>query len=100
IILNLLNNAIDAVSDLPNKWIRLEMKQESDSFVVRITDSGTGIPENVVKRIFDPFYTTKTAGKGTGLGLSISRNLAQANGAILEYDARSTNTCFVLKFPL
>lgn len=100
IVLNLLNNAIDATSDLSNKWIRLEMRAVDKWFVVSVTDSGQGIPEQIVKKIFDPFYTTKTAGKGTGLGLSISKNLAQANGACLEYDPSSPNTCFILKFPL
>lgn len=100
IVLNLLNNAIDAVCELPSRWIRFEMKQVGNRLVVSVTDSGAGIPEPVAKRIFDPFFTTKTSGKGTGLGLSISRSLAEANGARLEYDAQSPNTRFVLTFPL
>ena len=107
IILNLLNNAFDAVVNLPEKWIRIELSEQvvnennlSKAMVcIRIVDAGSGIPPEVVRRIMEPFYTTKEVGKGTGLGLSIARGLAESHGGQLLYSPTSTNTAFALVLP-
>lgn len=94
VILNLLNNAIDAVEAQKEKWIEIELKERGHYVDVYITDSGKGINEDIVKKIFLPMYTTKDVGKGTGLGLSLSRNFIEQNSGTLEYVADKEHTCF------
>lgn len=69
VFLNLIKNAADAIED--EGTIDITTGQEGDRVFVRIADSGSGIPEDVIAKIRDPFFTTKEVGKGTGLGLSI-----------------------------
>lgn len=101
ILLNLLNNAIDAVMALPEKWVRLDIIENQDSIQFRVVDSGKGIPENVRPKLFESFFTTKEFGfgSGSGLGLSISKGLALEHDGVLELDANAPNTTFVLKLP-
>ena len=100
ILLNLLNNALDAVSGQARPWIQLERVVEAGHLRVRVVDSGPGVPEHIRDRLMTPFVTTKPLGKGTGLGLSLSRALAENLGARLEYDASARHTTFELSFPL
>jgi C4-dicarboxylate-specific signal transduction histidine kinase len=100
ILLNLLNNAYDAISDKEGeKWVRVDLDLKSDPFSVRIVDCGTGIPPEVVKKIMEPFFTTKDVGKGTGLGLSISKGIAEGHQGRFYVDASAPNTTFVLELP-
>jgi signal transduction histidine kinase len=66
---------------------------------IAVTDSGRGIPRDVQRRMFDPFFTSKPVGKGTGLGLSISRAIIASHRGQLEYDASSDRTRFVIRLP-
>ncbi|MGE3973548.1 MAG: sensor histidine kinase [Bdellovibrionales bacterium] len=96
-LLNLLNNSLDAVQKFDNKWIELKVA-ESDNYVeFSVTDCGNKIPDEVVKKLFQPFFTTKEIGKGTGIGLSISKKIAENHGGLLSYDSSSSNTRFILK---
>ncbi len=98
VLLNILNNAFDAVDTLENKWIHLETQITNDKFCISITDSGSGIPKDVQTKMMQPFFTTKDFGKGTGLGLSISKGLLEAMGASLCIDNNCKNTKFVIQF--
>ena len=100
IFMNLLLNSYDAILNLSEKWIHIDVNIESDLAKIRFTDSGKDIPDLVAKNMMKPFYTTKAMGKGTGLGLSISSGLAKAHKGLLEYDSKSKNTCFILTLPL
>jgi C4-dicarboxylate-specific signal transduction histidine kinase len=101
ILVNLFNNAFDAISVLSTKWIRIEIIELTDHRLqIAVTDSGGGISEANVAKIMQPFFTTKEVGKGTGLGLSISLGIAQDHGGILKIDSSSKNTRFVLELPL
>lgn len=99
VFLNLLNNAFDAVKDCPVKRIQIEIEESSHELVIRINDSGAGIPIEIRDRIFQPFFTTKEVGKGTGLGLSISSGIIRAHGGSLELDSARAETCFVIRLP-
>lgn len=99
VIINLLSNSFDAVRDLPQKWVDIAVFDEGDSWVIRITDSGQGIPENLQEKVMQPFFTTKEIHQGTGLGLSISKAIAEEHGGSLELDPIAKNTCFVLTLP-
>jgi signal transduction histidine kinase len=99
VIINLLNNAFDAVQEYEVKWIRLEVEQDDDAVIIRIIDSGKGIPEAVREKIFEPMFTTKDIGKGTGLGLSLSSSIIQNHKGKIEIDTKSANTCFSIYLP-
>lgn len=73
VIVNLLNNAIDAIRNTTAPWIKIELFEEQQQVVLRVLDSADGIPAAVEEKIFQPFFTTKPVGEGTGLGLSISK---------------------------
>lgn len=99
VILNLLNNAFDAISKNRNKTIRVSLGHNNDNVIIAISDSGPGVPDELVEKIFQPFFTTKEIGKGTGLGLSISKGIIeQHKGSFyLDEDNRSK---FIIKIPL
>ena len=99
ILLNLLNNAFDAISEMDEKWVRVTCEIDDGQVIIAVTDSGKGIDFAHQQKIMQPFFTTKEPGKGTGLGLSISANLAKAHHGSLVYDSTSANTKFVLTLP-
>lgn len=99
VLLNLLNNAYDAIGSLTDRWIQISVKTEPDFIEIQIMDSGKGIPIEIRKKLFHPFFTTKEIGKSTGLGLSISVGLIRTHRGELFVDASSQNTCFVVRLP-
>lgn len=100
ILLNLLNNSYHAIEDSPSPWIELRIEKSFSNVLISVTDSGTGISQEVEDKIFTPFFTTKEVGKGTGLGLSISKDIAIKHGGQLFIDRTESNTCFKLRLPL
>ena len=99
ILLNLFNNAFDAVCELPERWIQIDVIDYGGDVMIKVTDSGNGIPSSVAEKIMDPFYTTKEVGKGTGLGLSIAKGLAESHNGQLFYMSGQKNTTFALSIP-
>lgn len=100
IVMNLVQNAIDALSDTENPQVTLHHEERVDQAVLMVSDNGPGIAEDIVGSIFDPFFTTKPVGKGTGLGLSISSKIAQEHGGDLKYcKASEGGSCFCLELP-
>lgn len=99
ILLNLLNNAFDAVAEHPKKSVSLTVKEVDDCLEIDVVDSGPGIPLEVREKLMKPFFTTKGIGKGTGLGLSISKGIAESHGGSLLLDLSSPQTRFVLRLP-
>lgn len=75
VLVNLLTNAADAVADSAARQILLTARDEGDTVILRVEDSGTGVPPDIAPRIFDPFFSTKGVGNGLGLGLSITYNI-------------------------
>ena len=103
ILVNLLANAIDAVSQTRSTPRTVEVVVRDAPPEVLVADQGPGVPEGARAQLFTAFFTTKGAGAGTGLGLYISRTLAQANGAQLEHvtpamAALQATTVFRLRF--
>lgn len=99
IILNLCNNAIDALEKTELKWIQISVTEHASDTLIQIIDSGPGIPPALHEQIFNPFFSTKDPQKGTGLGLSISHQIASSHGAELSLNIQHPNTCFQLRFP-
>ena len=99
VILNLLNNSLDALEGQEEKWIALDFTQLNSKIQISVSDNGPGIPGEISSRIMDPFYTTKKAGKGTGLGLSIAKGIVEDHGGNLWLDKNSDRTRFVFEVP-
>ncbi len=100
-VINLLNNAIDATSQLPQKWVNLGFALEGKSPVclkILVTDSGKIAPE-ISQKMMDPFFTTKVSGKGIGLGLNVVKSVAEAHSGKLYLDTAHPQTRFVLEVP-
>ena len=100
VLLNLLNNAYDVVSVLPQPWISIECTTASHCITLSVSNSGPKIPPEIEEKIFQPFFTTKPVGKGTGLGLSISRAIIEDHGGKLCLDHSCENTKFLITLPV
>jgi PAS domain S-box-containing protein len=100
VILNLLNNAFDAVSDQRVKSVGLRIATTSDTIAFRVTNSGSPVPGELQEKIFEPFFSTKVVGKGTGLGLSISKGIAESHGGTLRLLSAAMPVTFEFVLPL
>lgn len=98
VFMNLIANSIDAIAELSERWIKVEVKEVNQRWQVRFSDSGLGIPYDVVEKMMNPFFTTKEVGKGTGLGLSISKSILEKHQAFFEYQLYENHTSFVISF--
>ncbi|HEV8547508.1 MAG TPA: response regulator [Polyangiaceae bacterium] len=98
-LMNLIVNALDAIEG--DGTIRVASGAEGDSFVIRVEDSGKGIPLALRERVLEPFFSTKPVGQGTGLGLSITYSIVKKHGGRLELgDAPGGGTAAVILLPL
>lgn len=105
-ILNMIVNAAHAIADTvkvtgQKGLITIASRRDGDDAEIRITDTGTGIPEEIRPKIFDPFFTTKEVGKGTGQGLAISRSIVadKHGGAIAVESEVGKGTIFIVRLP-
>jgi two-component system NtrC family sensor kinase len=104
VLLNLVTNAAQAVSDLPPdqpRAITVETLRQGDQAVLRVRDTGPGVPAAHVPYLFTPFFTTKGPGHGTGLGLSLSYGIVDAHGGRLQYQTPPAGGAeFTVSLPL
>lgn len=101
VLLNLLNNAYDAVEKNGERWVQLSFNMmKTNMITITVTDSGNGIPERIAQNIMQPFYTTKDVGKGTGLGLSISKGIVDDHRGEIYLDRKYQHTRFVINLPI
>jgi two-component system, NtrC family, sensor kinase len=99
VIINLIANAAESMPGGGRMRIQTERDDAADSVVVRIHDSGPGIPEEALAHIFEPFFTTKEDGKGVGLGLAVVYGIVNAHGGSIDVQSRpgqGTTACVVL----
>lgn len=97
--LNICINAYQSMDKSNERTLKVTVKEENEYVVVRIQDSGCGINSSLIKRIFEPFLTTKA--KGTGLGLAITHKILMAHGAQVFVDSKEeVGTLFTLQFPI
>lgn len=98
VIVNLVNNAKDAIEK--GGTITIETKFDGSNFLISVADTGSGIPEDKINKIFLPFFTTKSVGKGTGLGLSVSLSIIKNFGGTIKAESIvGTGTVFTVVLP-
>jgi signal transduction histidine kinase len=98
VFFNLILNARDAMPS--GGWLTLTTEADGDTLIVQVKDTGHGIRREDIKRIYDPFFTTKGMGRGTGLGLSVSYGIVQEHGgAIFVESAPGKGTTFLVALP-
>ena len=108
VFLNIIINAAQAISENKNSSstakgiIKIITRIKEKHLVVRISDTGPGIPQKIQSRIFDPFFTTKEVGKGTGQGLAISRSIVvEQHQGTLDFETDPQNgTTFIIHLPI
>lgn len=109
VILNMLVNAAHAISEKLGEnpeeekgIINISTEKEEEYAKITIRDNGAGIPDEILDKIFDSFFTTKEAGRGTGQGLAIARNIIEANhgGSISVTSKTGEGACFTIKLPI
>jgi len=97
-LVNILFNAMDAMPEGGN--ITMESRQEDSSVVLSVSDTGTGIPEEIREKLFDPFFSTK-ASKGSGLGLSVTMGIITKHGGSIDVEStQGEGTTFHIRLPM
>jgi signal transduction histidine kinase len=99
VFLNLFLNSRDAMPD--GGSIRITTSRIEGDAVIKVSDTGSGIPDHSSKQIFDPFFTTKPTGKGTGLGLAVCYGIVTAHGGQIGFESgMGSGTAFTIRLPL
>jgi signal transduction histidine kinase len=95
VMLNLINNAFYAVNERQKTegvgygpTVTVQTKKINDRIAIKVSDNGNGVPQNIIDKIFQPFFTTKPTGQGTGLGLSLAYDIIKAHGGELKVETR------------
>lgn len=101
VLMNLVQNAIDAMESIEQPELTVELSYPEPGWVqIKITDCGSGIPEEYLDKLFEPFFTTKPVGQGTGLGLSISYGIVlEHHGQLVATNSTEGGACFSLLLP-
>lgn len=97
VLVNLVNNSIDAIKELRERWIKISLLEDKKSVILQVRDSGPGIPVEHRAKLFEPFFTTKPVGQGTGLGLAIVKQILDEHKAEISL-LDGANTCFEIRF--
>jgi len=96
VFLNILVNAAQAIEDKGE--IRVKTQADNGYVEIRISDTGKGIPPEIIPKIFDPFFTTKDVGKGTGLGLNMAYNIIQKHKGTIDVESEvGKGTTFIIR---
>jgi two-component system CheB/CheR fusion protein len=100
LLINLLNNAIDATIAGGNIEVSTDIRDGSH-VILKVADDGAGIPEENIERIYDPFFTTKRNDRGIGLGLAICLRLIKRHNGLIEVNSEEgKGTTFTASFPI
>ncbi len=117
VILNLITNAFYVVDEkkkaspekssfenltsLYEPTVSISTKKVGDKIEIKVADNGNGIPQKILDKIFQPFFTTKPTGQGTGLGLSLSYDIVKAHGGELKVETKEgEGTEFIILLPI
>lgn len=101
VLLNLMTNALDSMAGCPVRQLRLDVDSTPERVVIRVSDSGPGLSDEALARLFEPFYTSKPQGEGLGLGLAISEQIIRDFGGSLRAEKQTeqagAGACFVIE---
>jgi signal transduction histidine kinase len=108
VLVNLISNAFYAVSEKQKQnmngykpFVIISSRRNSDRIELSVKDNGSGIPQKVVDKIFQPFFTTKPTGQGTGLGLSLAYDIIKAHGGEIKVETKEgEGTAFIISLPV
>jgi len=108
VILNLITNAFYAVTEKKKQKngeyepiVFVSTKKTNSKIEIKVKDNGNGIPQKVMDKIFQPFFTTKPTGQGTGLGLSLSYDIVKAHGGEIKVETKeNVGTEFIIQLPI
>ena len=108
VLLNLFNNAFYAICERKKilngsfePLLSVSTEKRNDYIFLRVCDNGTGIPQGITDKIFQPFFTTKPTGQGTGLGLSLSYDIIKAHGGEIKVESKEgEGTVFIIQLPV
>ncbi len=108
VILNLINNGFYAVMEKKNQTgdnyepiVSVSTRKLNGEVEIRVRDNGNGVPQKILDKIFQPFFTTKPAGQGTGLGLSLSYDIVKAHGGEIKIDTKENEGSeFIVQLPI
>jgi signal transduction histidine kinase len=108
VILNLITNAFYVVDEKKKQQpegyeptVSVSTKKINSNIEIKVKDNGNGIPQKVLDKIFQPFFTTKPTGQGTGLGLSLSYDIVKAHGGELKVETKEGEFAeFIIRLPL
>jgi signal transduction histidine kinase len=113
VILNLITNAFYVVNEKAQSavataaavkyepTVSITTKKIGNKVEIKVTDNGNGIPQKILDKIFQPFFTTKPTGQGTGLGLSLSYDIVKAHGGELKVDTKEgEGSEFIIQLPI
>jgi two-component system sensor histidine kinase RegB len=99
-VANLLDNAADATEGRSEASVRVGLSRQGEDLVLSVADNGVGVPEPLVRRLGEPFFTTKEPGSGAGLGLYLARHVAErAGGEMQIQSAEGRGTQVTLLMP-
>ena len=101
VFMNIILNAADAMDGKGKLGIKTFLLLEKNTICIEVSDSGPGIPKEIISRIFEPFYTTKKEGKGTGLGLSMAYSIVEDHGGNIRVESKEgKGTVFIIELPV
>jgi two-component system NtrC family sensor kinase len=102
VLLNLINNAFWAVKTIDKPLVVVKTEQSEYQIIITVKDNGTGMPDDIKAKIFQPFFTTKPTGQGTGLGLSLAYDIVtKGHGGTIECESvEGEGTDFIVKLPI
>ncbi|MGN6803042.1 MAG: sensor histidine kinase, partial [Ginsengibacter sp.] len=108
VLLNLFNNAFYAVSKSQEEQgkefeptVSVSTKKSGNTVLITVSDNGNGIPQKIIDKIFQPFFTTKPTGQGTGLGLSLSYDIIKAHGGEIKVESKEgEGSEFIIQIPV
>jgi len=101
VFINIMLNAAEAMEGRGDLLLATRLGGDGRYVEVEITDTGPGIPEDVVEKLFEPFYTTKEVGSGTGLGLSISYGVIERHGGTIQVRSQvGEGATFIIRLPI
>lgn len=101
VFMNILDNAVGAIKETGDIWIRMNEDKENKNLIIEIEDNGIGMDEETSRKVFNPFFTTKPVGQGTGLGMSITYKIIKNHqGDIRVESKQNLGTKFIIRLPI